>query len=185
MTDLTPVTALGDATARQARFGALRLAERPDVGLASLALRKGGSAPAPFGLVLPGPGKAVFGEKASAYWTGPDQWMIEVPGQGTGDFAAALREVAPGVSITEQTDGFTVFEVTSDSGGASIDALMAKLVNVDPAALGPGRATRTGLHHMTVFLVRRSQDRLDVIAMRSFARALWHALSVAAERLEG
>ncbi|KGJ02633.1 hypothetical protein IT41_16850 [Paracoccus halophilus] len=34
----------------------------------------------------------------------------------------------------------------------------------------------TGLHHLSVFLIHRAEDRLAVIGMRSLAGALWHAL---------
>ena len=184
MTDLTPLTALGADTARSETFGALSVTENADLALASLTLRKGQDAPTPFGLTLPQAGGVVSGDGVSAFWSAPDQWMIEAPGQGAADFAAQVKSQAPGCSVTEQTDGFTVFEITSQAGAAPIEALMEKLVNIDPAALPPGCATRTGLHHMTVFLVRRAEDRLAVIGMRSFALSLWHALSTAAHRLE-
>ncbi|MAM62261.1 sarcosine oxidase subunit gamma family protein [Maritimibacter sp. UBA3975] len=182
MTDLTPVTALGASTARRESFGPLTITEVPDVGLASLALRQGQAVPTPFGLTLPAPGRAVTGKTASAFWTGPDQWMIEGPGQGEADFAARVRDEAPGCIVTEQTDGFVVVEITSDAGAAPLEALMEMLVNVDPGTFGPGQATRTAMHHLTVFLLRRAEDRLSVLVMRSFARAAWHALAETAGR---
>lgn len=184
MTDLTPLTALGAETPRNETFGALSVAENADLALASLTLRKGQDAPGPFGLTLPPAGGAVSGDEVSAFWSGPDQWMIEGSGQGDIDFAAQVKSQAPECSVTEQTDGFTAFEITSHAGAAPIEALMEKLVNIAPAALPPASATRTGLDHMTVFLVRRAEDRLAVIGMRSLALSFWHALSTAAHRLE-
>lgn len=184
MTDLLPVTALGDSAPRSETFGPLRLSENAGLALASLALRKGQVAPAPFGLTLPDVAQAVTSGAIGAFWTGRGQWMIEGEGKAESDFAAALKAQAPGCSVTEQTDGFVAFEIVSEAGAAPLEALMSKLVNIDPKTLGSGCCTRTGLEHMTVFLIRRSETRLAVIGMRSLAGSLWHALSQAARRLE-
>lgn len=184
LTDLTPITALGATAARSESFGTLTIAENADLGLASLALRKGQSAPQPFGLALPGVGEVVSSGDYGAFWTGRDQWMFEATGKAEVNFAAMLKAEAPECSVTEQTDGFTAFEIASSQGAAPIEALMRKLVNIDPKAFGPGQVVRTGLEHMTVFLIRRADDRLVVIGMRTLAGSLWHALAVAARRLE-
>lgn len=183
MTDLTPITALGGNAPAQQRFGALRLTENAGLALASLALRQGAQLPTPMGLELPGPGKWVAGHGLAAFWTGPDQWMIEAENRATEDFAANLAAHAAGCSITEQTDGWAVFEIESDSGDAPIRAMMEKLVNLDVMAFGPGGATRTGLHHMSVFLIRRAENKLAIMTMRSTANELWHVLEETAKGL--
>lgn len=184
MTDLIPLTALGAVDARTARFGALTLAEDDSLGLASLTLRKGQTAPTPFGLTLPDAGAMTTSGAFGAFWTGANQWMITGAGQGTSDFAALIRAEAPYASITEQTDGFAAIRIISAAGPDLIPALMAKLVNLPPAAYAPGHATRTGLEHMTVFVLRPSDTEITVIGMRSYAASLWHAISAAAARLE-
>ncbi len=176
MTDLTPITALGRAEAAHATHGALTLAERPDMALASLTLRRGMTPPEG----LPDVGQA----KGGAFWIGPDQWMLEGPGLAETDFATNVKGDFPGCSMTEQTDAFSVVEVTSSKGAAPLEALMAKLVNIDPATFTAGRAIRTGLHHMTVFVIRRADDQIAVIGMRSYAAALWHTLDQTAQRLQ-
>ncbi len=184
MTDLAPLTALGAAAPRSAAFGALTLAENADLGLASLAQRRGAPVPVPMGLALPGPGLWHAGNGLAAFWTGPGQWMIEAPGRAAEDFAAALKRAAPEASVTEQTDGFCAFEIASSAGPAPIVALLEKLVNLDAGAFGPGSATRTGFEHMSIFVIRRAEDRLAVLGMRSAAGSIWHALETAARRLE-
>lgn len=183
MTDLTPITALGAATPRTTTFGALTLRENPGLALASLALRRGAVTPAPLGLALPGPGRWAAGRDVDAFWTGSGQWMVSAEGRAEEDFAAVLKAAAPGCSVTEQTDGFVAIEIASDRGGAPIVALMAKLVNLDAAAFGPGNATRTGLEHMSVFVLRRAGDSLTILGMRSLAGSLWHAIARAAQHL--
>ena len=62
-------------------------------------------------------------------------------------------------------------------------SVMAKLVNLDPRRYGPGTATRTGLEHMSVFVIRPAPGRLTVLGMRSAAGSLWHALETAVARI--
>lgn len=190
MPDLKPTTALGGDNPRNARHGALIVEENASLALASLALRRDAATPLPFGplfsgLALPGPGQWVSKGEFSALWTGPDQWLIEGHGQAETDFAALVGAQCPGCSVTEQTDGFAAFEIRSTEGEAPILALMAKLVNLDPARFGPGTASRTGLEHMSVFVIRRAPDHLAILGMRSAAGTLWHALETAAARLAG
>lgn len=183
MTDLTPITALGAAAPAGRRFGPLRISENPDLAFASLALRRGTVQPMPMGLTLPGPGGWAEGQGVAAFWTGPDQWMIEAAGRATEDFAAALAVEAAGCTITEQTDAWVCFDIASDDGAGPIRAVMEKLVNLDAAAFEPGSATRTTMHHMSVFVIRRAEDRLAVIGMRSLAGSLWHALETTGRHL--
>lgn len=184
MTDLGTTTALGLADAAEERLGAFTLRENADLALVSVALRRDTPLPTPFGLTLPGPGEWVAGDGVAAFWTGPGQWMIEAPGAAR-DIAAETALAAPGASVTEQTDAWVVFEIVSHQGGAAVARLLEKLVNLDAGRMCSGFATRTGLEHMSVFVIRRSEERLAVLGMRSAAGSLWHALADAAARIEG
>lgn len=172
MTDLTPLTALGATAPRQLRLGGLSLEEWPDLALASVA----GAGLAPFGLALPAPGCMVADGAHLAWWMAPGQWMIARPGAAETDFAADLAaDLAgsrPPARITEQTDAFVALALT----GAEVDAALERLVNLAPAARGPGRATRTGLHHMAVFVLRPEPGQVVFLGMRSAAESLWHVL---------
>ena len=180
MTDLTPICALGAAVPQSRRIGAITLTENAGLGLASLALRRDGAAP-DLGLTLPGPGGWAEGAGVAAFWTGPDQWMVEFPDRAAEDVAALVA--GPGRSVTEQTDGFAAFEIEAPE--PALLAMLSRLVNVDPARFTPGSATRTGFHHMSVFVIRRAADRMALLGMRSAAGTIWHALVEAAERQEG
>lgn len=185
MTDLHPLCALGDAAPRQVAHGALALAERPDLALASLAVLRGVSTPAPFGLALPEPGGWAGAGAMAAFWMAPGQWMIAAEGRAEEDFAAALAAEAPGCAITEQTDGFVAIEIAAQGGARPIELLLERLVNLAPAARAPGHAARTGLEHMSVFVLRPAPERAMIVGMRSAAHSLWHALDTAAARLAG
>ncbi|SMO92502.1 sarcosine oxidase subunit gamma [Paracoccus laeviglucosivorans] len=181
MTDLHPICALGATQPQTRRFGPLTLAENSELALASVALRRDAASP---DLPQPVPGEWQAAGDIAAFWTGPDQWMVEGPGLAATDFAAQIAARAPGCSVTEQTDGFVAFEITSTTGPGPIRALLEKLVNVDAHRFTAGHATRTGFHHMSVFVIRRADDRLALIGMRSAAGTIWHALTDAAEQLE-
>ena len=68
---------------------------------------------------------------------------------------------------------------------AAVLAVLEKLVNIDLRAFGPGYATRTGLHHMAVFVIRRGAGKVSFLGMRSAAGSLWHVLASAVARQEG
>lgn len=185
MPDLKPTTALGAQTTRQARHGShgsLLLRENWGLALASLSLRRDVTEPSPFNLTLPGPGKWVRQGSVSAFWIGQGQWIIEAEDRAETDFAAELAGLCPSCSVTEQTDGFAVFEIDSDAGEGPLVALMQKLVNLDLSTFDAGSATRTGMDHMSVFVIRRAPDRLAVLGTRSAAESLWHVIETAIRR---
>lgn len=178
MTDLKPICAFGDTKPRSKTLGGYTLCENTDRALACLSLHASSSRPEPFGLPLPGPGEMT----SVAFWMAPGQWMLEKSGAAETDFAAALRSEIPQACITEQTDGFVCLDIQSATSGDSV-ALLERLINLPPEATYPGRAVRTAIEHMTVFVLRRSETQISVLAMRSVAGSLWHALETAMSRL--
>ncbi|MEM1128953.1 MAG: sarcosine oxidase subunit gamma [Pseudomonadota bacterium] len=181
MTDLIPLTALGRDAPREVRFGGLQLREMSAMALASLTVAGEAELPQPFGLTLPEPGHWREGAEAAALWIGPRQWLIVAEGRAEEDFAAHLKAACPGAYVTEQTDAWVIVEISSEDG-AAIDALLERLVNLSPAAVRPGRATRTLLGHLSVFVIRPAPERLMVLGMRSAAGSLWHDLESAVRR---
>lgn len=183
MPDLAPLTAFGRVEARRHRFGPVVLAEAVSLGLASLAVRRDAPAPELRGLTLPGPGAWAEGEEVAAFWIAPGQWMVEVKDSADADLERDLKMALPHAAVTGQTDGWVVLEVTSEAGPRPLDRILEKLVNLDQSRFGPGSATRTGIEHMSVFVIRRSPTVLAVLGMRSAAGTLWHAVETAASRI--
>ena len=182
MTDLTPLTPLGRTAPHKTTAGPLHISEQTDVALASLSIARGAARPSPFGLDLPNVGKCVAGEGKGAFWIGHNTWMVEAAGKAETNFAAALARAVPDCAVTDQTDGYAWIDVTGSD--ADLNRLFAKLVNIDPKALVTGTAVRTGLDHMTVFVVRRSAEQVSFLGLRSYAGSLWHAIETAACRLD-
>jgi sarcosine oxidase subunit gamma len=152
-----------------------------DMALASLASRRGREAEvatlaAAAGLPLPGPRRAAAGAPFSAFWLGPEQWMVEAPHATHEDIVAHLKPVfGDAASITEQTDAWVRFEVAGP-----LPPLFERLCNLDLWRFEPGSATRTVIEHLGCYAIRREPDRLTLLGPRSSAGSLHHALLGAA-----
>ncbi|WP_339109588.1 sarcosine oxidase subunit gamma [Thioclava sp. GXIMD4216] len=179
VTDLIAQTALGGTRPKTETLGSMTLTERPDIALASVVARHGQSLTEVAGLPLPAPGALTQGAGLTAFWAGPKQWLIEGEARAEEDFAAWVKTQASAASVTEQTDGWVAFDIT----GPEMDRLLERLVNLPDSAKATGQATRTGLHHMSVFLLRLADDHCRIWGMRSYAGSLWHALHEVASRL--
>lgn len=181
---LLPLTALGHHKARADTVGALHVAERPDVALASLARRPGkdiAAAEAFLGVALPDvaawAGKDPFG----VFWTGPGQWMVEAPFASHEDLAARLKDAVGGsASVTEQTDAWVRFDVE----GTTTLALFERLCLLDISRLAAGTAHRTTVEHLGCFVLCREAGRsFSILGPRSSAASLHHALLTAARSI--
>jgi sarcosine oxidase subunit gamma len=163
-----------------ATIGPVTVAERADVALASLAARRGregdlAAAAQSIGLPLPGPGRHATGAVWSAFWLGPDQWMVEADFATQEDIVAALRPAfGDSASITEQTDAWVRF----DLAGGDLAAVFERLCALDVRAMQPGDATRTVIEHLGTYVIRGTGG-MAVLGPRSAARSLHHALVTA------
>lgn len=183
MHDMIALTALGATTAQVDDFDGLRISERPDWALASLAARLGregdlGAAARGFlGAELPGVARSTEIGPFHVFWIGPEQWMVEAPHDSHENLAAELKAaVGDAGSVTEQTDGWVRFDL---EGAASHDVL-ERLCNADTRAMAAGSATRSRIEHLGCFLVRRGAAHFSILGPRSSARSLHHALVTAA-----
>ena len=183
MTDLIPTSALGGTAPCEQICGGFTLFENAGVALASLAIASHQSPPTPFALELPSAGSISKNTKITAIWAGPNQWLIAAPAMAETDFSMALKNEVPDCAVTDQTSGWVAIDIQADLGAHAIEALLSKLVNIDPRQIGPGTATRTLIEHMSVFVIRRSEHSLTFLGMRSLSESLWHAIATAAFRI--
>lgn len=185
MPDLKPITPLGGQSARIETISGVTLCERTEIALASVAARATGTAATAqlitqlTGVEPPAPGHA--GAQASteitAFWMGPELWMLEAPMASHEDLAAQVQARAQGAaSVTEQTDAWCRFDL-SGSGIASVMALLCPLDMRDWRA--GGRATRTSIDHLGCLVVGRAPEKLTIYGPRSSAGSLHHALLTA------
>lgn len=183
MLKLNPITPLGAATARVDRFSSLLITENPDRALVSLSARVDASEAARqkakefLDVDLPKPGRSISGPTYSAFWIGPESWMIDAPYEGNKDLARHLKTVfGDSASVVEQTDGWCRF----DLAGVSQIAVLERLCNADCGQMDVGAVTRTQIHHLGCFLLHH-QEGFRVICPRSSAGSLHHALMQAAQ----
>lgn len=178
---LQPRTPLGNLQPETVTIGPVTIAEVTSFALVSVATRRGRAADfavaaGASGIPLPTPGRFANGAPFAAFWIGPDQWMVEAPFATHEDIAAILSSLFGGAaSITEQTDAWARFDVTT----ADPPALFERLCNHDLRRHGPGSATRTVIDHLGCYLLFRSSQSVSVLGPRSAARSLHHALVTA------
>ena len=181
MHDFHALTPLGGSESRVTRHKDMVLSEFTDQSLASVAARLGkedsASKLVSEFIKAPAPSPGTFaGEATSAFWMGPDQWMVSAPHDAYPDLAAYLLALTKEpVSVTEQTDGWCRFDLS----GEDIVAVCEILCAVDLRKGQVGDATRTTIDHLGCFIIRRAKDTVSMIGPRSSATSLHHAIVTA------
>ena len=170
MHSLAALTPLGGPLPKTEQIGTLTISEITNCALASVTLRRGKdqafavAAETLFATALPAPG---VWQQAGVYgliWMGPDQWFIE----------------APFASHEEQTDGWVRFDVQ----GARVVDLLERLCPAPSRRMQTGAATRTLLEHMGCLVIcRETAQHFSLLAPRSYAKSLAHALTAAARSI--
>ncbi|MGC1506261.1 MAG: sarcosine oxidase subunit gamma [Sulfitobacter sp.] len=183
MHNLTPTTALGGHMPRVDTVAGLTLTEKPGLALASVTARLGHQAACAqhlanlLGGPAPAAGKARLHDPEAAFWMAPDQWMVGAPFDSHEDLAAQLvTRFGATASITEQTDAWAAFDLRGDG----IEAVMELLCPLNIRSMQTGDATRTSIHHLGCFVIRRDPaDWLRILGPRSSAGSLHHAIHTA------
>lgn len=179
MHDLTPITALGGRMPRIDTVKGVTCTEVPGVALASVAGRLHTDPPADIlaealGMEMPGPGRFVS-DGLTAFWTGPDQWMVEAPHGTHEELAADLKSrLGDRISVVEQTDAWARLDLTGDD----LFPVLELLSNLDTRRMAAGSAQRTQVHHLGCFLLIRA-DRVSVYGPRASAGSLHHGIVTA------
>nr|WP_254429722.1 sarcosine oxidase subunit gamma [Ruegeria atlantica] len=116
------------------------------------------------------------GETITAFWAGPDQWMIEAPFETHEDLADQVKSaMGDTASVTEQTDGWTRFDLNGDQ----IPAVLELLCMLDLRKFDAGCVARCSIHHVGCFVLCRSPESCSVYGPRSSAGSLHHAIVAA------
>ena len=187
MHDLIAITPLGGTTAQIDIFPGVEISEQPDWALASLTARHGQAkalhetAPSLLGATLPEVGKVSCGPQMTAFWIGPDQWMVMASHGAHEDLANKLKTAFKGsASVTEQTDGWARFDVD----GQNAVALFERLCPLNAKAMATNSVSRSAIEHLGCFVICSTAGyRFSVLCPRSSAASLHHALCTAAKSL--
>lgn len=180
MPDLTPITALGGHAPRVTEIGSLVLREVKDLGIASVALRRGatGSKVASMlGVALPGPLQVSEGSTHSALWIGPDQYFVFGSCPPEDDFARRLKaHIGDEGSVTEQTGAWLCFDVEGDNAMECLELIC----NLDQRRMREGYGTRTSIHHLGCYvMICPSIAGFRVFGPSASAETLYDAIETA------
>lgn len=135
------------------------------------------------GLGLPTASNTVStGAGLTAFWLGPDEWLVVgAPGR-EGALAKELREALAGqhFSVVDVTEARTVIAV---SGRNAQDALQKGTpLDLHPKVFRAGLCAQTGLSKANVILHRLTDEpRFEIYVTISFADYLWNWLERAAD----
>jgi sarcosine oxidase, subunit gamma len=182
---LTSLTALGHDKPEVTTIGSYRIAERFDVALASLALRRGremdfAKRAKAAKIPLAAQSESSAGKTFSSFWLSQEQWMIEADFVAHENIEAELKFLfGDSASVTEQTDAWVRFDVSA----AHLQPLFERLCNVDLVLAPVGFASRTVIEHIGCYLIKRSATEVTVYGPRSSAQSLLHVVETAAYSL--
>ncbi|WP_166418314.1 sarcosine oxidase subunit gamma [Cochlodiniinecator piscidefendens] len=184
MHNLGAITPLGRTQSHVDQFDGLRICEVTSRALASLSARLGaekacGDKATKFtGLTLPSVGKSEVGDAFSAFWMGPEQWMIDADYDQHTLLAAELKSaMGDTASVVEQTDAWCRFDLE----GPRCADVFERLCNVDARGMTTDDVTRTRLEHLGCFVwCLEAANKFAVIGPRSSAKSIHHALVTAA-----
>lgn len=124
------------------------------------------------------------------FWLGPDEWLLSTPRAGLADLVAVLESALEGLHAAANDLGGG--QVLLRLQGAACREVLAAgcTLDLDPAAIAPGRCAQTGLARAAVLLAplggpdaSGGEDGMDLFVRLSFADYLlgWLA-AMAGER---
>ena len=140
-------------------------------------LPRGGINPAALerllGNTLPQSPQEKISSMPTAYWLGPNDWLLLDPAQEIDRIASALRESANGATscVTDVTDAWS----TIDMAGEDAPARLAEGCSVDlhNCAFPSGRYALTRLQHLSIIIHRLDDTpRFRILVDRSVAQFL-------------
>ena len=112
--------------------------------------------------------------------TGPEQFWIVGPSDGSNGAEAQLRQVVPAAvgAVTSLSHSRTRLFI---EGACASDVLRKGIpLDFDASVFRVDQAALTGLHHTPILIHRAGTDRYELYAMRSFALSVWEWLTDAA-----
>jgi methylglutamate dehydrogenase subunit D len=187
---LTPMSAL-HGLALPGRYGktdgapGVVIAERADLGLATVACRKDqddglkASVRDAYGVDLPVTSTVARGKDVTFIGTGPGQWLAVSETLENEALAADLVAKLKGLaSIADQSGGRAVIRL---SGPRARDLLAKGLaVDLDPRAFPLDGAVTSTISHMGVQLWQEDPQTYDIALFRSVAESFWRWLTASA-----
>jgi heterotetrameric sarcosine oxidase gamma subunit len=126
----------------------------------------------PLGFTFPAPNSFARHNDAVLAWSGRDQAFL---------IGADCPDLGSSAATTDQSGGWVTLSV---QGPMAADALMRYApIDLRLAHFPVGQAARTPLYHMSMLILRTSDDGFHLMLFRSMARTAWHEIEVALKTL--
>ena len=181
-----------DGVAAPGRYGkadgdaGVTIAERTNLGLATLQVRKGendglkAAARETYGLDLPDGSTVASGKDVSFIGTGPGQWLAVSDTLANETLAEDLADKLKGLaSVSDQSSGRAVLRLSRPRARDTLAKGLA--IDLDPRVFGPGSAVTSTISYMGVLIWREGEaEDYDVALFRSGAESFWRWLSASA-----
>ena len=183
MPKLHAVSPLGFTARHEDIVGAYTIREITDRSMVSITARKdcGVAVKTILTQILNQPAPEVGGYctgEIEAFWIGQSQWMLAASFNDFEEIVASFADAFNGqASLTEQSDGWCRFSIT----GPDLERLSSLLCNLDMRGFKVNKANRTTIEHINCFVLRGTDDRLEIIGPRSSAEFLQHVICKAAK----
>ena len=146
----------------------LRLQVRPGVEINPVAIES------LLGITLPeGPQEKVNNEP-TAYWLGPNDWLLVNPAPDIDSVSSALRDAAGDDTAvaTDMTDAWGIIDISGEDAGARLAE--GSSVDLHDSTFPSGSYALTRLQHLPVIIHKLDDTpRFRILADRSVARYLW------------
>lgn len=162
------------------RMGGNQIRERNDLSLVSIAIPKGGDTAletglqSAFGVSMPSPVVSSSSGDMRVIKTAPDQLMLLF----TSDAADAEKEIHRKISgsgyVTNQTDGWIIFEITGPDTLAALERLCPLNLHHDRFAVGA--FARTVMEHMGAMIIRTGEAEFLLLSASSSAKSFYEAI---------
>jgi len=154
-------------------IGGIRLRERPDLALVSLALPRDREAEAKlaigsaFGLTIPDPGQSVSNGTHRLMWMAPDRMMLVFPDDAPLAEPAIKAMLKDGCYSTNQTDGWVVLSIS----GPDVREALGRICPVDlhESAFPAGAVARTVMERMGAMVLREGKGSFLMFSASSSA----------------
>ncbi len=119
-------------------------------------------------------------EDATAYWLGPDEWLLIVPNGREGHVEQRLRETLEGAfSVVDTSGGHCMLNLSGPRKGE----VMQKSSPYDfhPRNFSPGRCVQTTFAQATALVAANADGSFDLVIRRSYADYVRQWIADAAE----
>ncbi len=127
----------------------------------------------------PEPGTWNQTDHSSAYWLGPDEWLLVVDGDDGLALEGRLRDALDGRFSAVDVTGA---QIQLELSGPDVGKVLQKSspYDFDPRNFPPGRCAQTVFAKATALIAAREDGAFDIVFRRSYADYLMHWLDDAA-----